>query len=329
VMLGSETTPLSRPIEIGDHPLEEVSRFKYCGGVVTSDGSAATEIQERTKAATRTFQSLQRQVFRNKQLATKVKINVYRVTVMATLLYGAETWNLTAADQRRLEAFHHGCLRRILRVSYMSHTTNEEIRKRAGLQSIEAHIRQRRLRWAGHVARMTWNRMPKIVMEGKCAGNRPFQGVRKRWIDAVGKDLAGIEDWKDIAADRTKWRETVRNVVTQTESTRTQQERDKRAAKKTTASDSRNQQRGRGRGPRQNGRTDGDGAKVVPKTAKVGTTLRCPHCPFEAGNGGGLSSHIRHKHPNARREEEGSNTRLHDGRQPTRLRPSAKPRDLT
>ena len=91
VMLGGHTPAFRSPVVLGGQPLETATRFKYCGGMVTSDGKAATEVEERRKAATRAFESFRTQVFRNKQLSTTVKTRVYRATVLATLLCGAET----------------------------------------------------------------------------------------------------------------------------------------------------------------------------------------------------------------------------------------------
>ena len=44
-------------------------------------------------------------------------VRVYQATVLAVLLYGAETWTLKAAHVRRLTTFHNHCVRTILGVT--------------------------------------------------------------------------------------------------------------------------------------------------------------------------------------------------------------------
>ena len=46
-----------------------------------------------------------------------------------SLIYAADTWSMTAATSRRLDAFDQWCLRRILRIPYTAHVTNEEVRR--------------------------------------------------------------------------------------------------------------------------------------------------------------------------------------------------------
>jgi len=232
VMLGANTPALTSPVVLGEQPLETVTRFKYCGGMVTSDGKAATEVEERRKAATRAFESFQTQVFRNKHLSTAVKMRVYRTTVLATLLYGAETWNVRADDMRRLEGFHHNCLRRTLRISYRDRMTNEEVRRIAGIPTIKALVQERRMRWAGHVARMPESRAPRIVMDARCHGARPFCGTQHRWRDLLRGDLPAelkeSAEWKAAAQDRTGWRATVRRAVEAGEAAQAEKEAKKK-----------------------------------------------------------------------------------------------------
>ena len=45
-----------------------------------------------------------------------IKIRLYESLVLAILLYCAETWPVTEANRKRLEGFHHNCLRRILNI---------------------------------------------------------------------------------------------------------------------------------------------------------------------------------------------------------------------
>jgi hypothetical protein len=53
-------------------------------------------------------------------------------------------------------------------------------------------IRSRRMRWAGHVARMGEKRNAYRTLVGKPEGNRPLGGPRSRWVDDIKMDLREI-----------------------------------------------------------------------------------------------------------------------------------------
>ena len=71
------------------------------------------------------------------------------------------------------------------------------------------HARLSRLRWAGHVQRMSPSRVPKRILEGHPGGRRKVGRPRLRWEDEVRKDAAQllwITDWRAAAGDRESWR---------------------------------------------------------------------------------------------------------------------------
>jgi len=75
----------------------------------------------------------------------------------------------------------------------------------------------RRMRWAGHVARMGEKRGVYRVLVGKPDGKRPLGRPRRRWDDNVKMDLqeVGCEvmDWIELAQDRDRWRALVNAVM--------------------------------------------------------------------------------------------------------------------
>ncbi len=69
------------------------------------------------------------------------------------LLYGCETWTLTGALERRIEAIGNKCLRRIMGYRWFARVTNRRLLRETGSRPIACTIRQRQLRPYGHVAR--------------------------------------------------------------------------------------------------------------------------------------------------------------------------------
>jgi hypothetical protein len=78
-------------------------------------------------------------------------------------------------------------------------------------------IKSRRMRWAGHVARMREKRNSYRIMVGKPEGKSTLGRQRRRWMDNIKKDLREIGwdgvDWIDLPQDRDQWRALVNTVI--------------------------------------------------------------------------------------------------------------------
>ena len=94
---------------------------------------------------------------------------------------------------------------------------NEELNGLYFSPNIVRVIKSRRMRWAGHVARMGEEREPYRVLVGKPEGKRPLGRPRRRWVDNITMDLqevgCGYGDWIGLAQDRDGWRKLVNAVM--------------------------------------------------------------------------------------------------------------------
>jgi len=90
---------------------------------------------------------------------------------------------------------------------------NEELNDLYSLPNIVRVVKSRRMRWAGHVARMGEVRGVHRVLVGKSEGKRPLGRPRRRWEDNIKMDLQevgrGRGDWMELAQDRDRWRALV------------------------------------------------------------------------------------------------------------------------
>ena len=83
---------------------------------------------------------------------------------------------------------------------------NEELNDLYSSPNIVRVIKWRRMRWAGHVARMEEGRGVHKVLMGKPEGKRPLGRPRRRWEDNIKMGLqqvgCGGTDLIDLAQDR-------------------------------------------------------------------------------------------------------------------------------
>jgi hypothetical protein len=120
-------------------------------------------------------------------LSKNTKIKIYRTIILHVVLYGCETWLFTLREKHRLRVFENRMLRRIF-----GPKRDEVTRKRRKLHNEELNylyssprivqvIKSKRMRWAGHVARMRERRGIYRVLVGKPNGRRPLGRPRHRW----------------------------------------------------------------------------------------------------------------------------------------------------
>ena len=109
------------------------------------------------------------------------------------------------------------CYRKILRISYKDHVTNEEVRAKIQ-QAIAPHkdlltiIKRRKLHWYGHVSRSSG--LAKTILQGAVKGGRRRGRQRKRWEDNI-REWTGLEFGKSQKAveNREKMEETGCEII--------------------------------------------------------------------------------------------------------------------
>jgi len=156
-------------------------------------------------------------------LSKNIKLKIYKTVILPVILYGCETWTLTLREEKRLRVFENKVLRKIFGPKRDEETGewrrlhNTELKDLYGKPDIIRTIKSRRLRWAGHVARMGDERGVRKILEGKPEGKRPVGRSRMKWENNINHDLREVdyrgEDWKTLAQDRDVWRAYVRTAM--------------------------------------------------------------------------------------------------------------------
>jgi hypothetical protein len=101
-------------------------------------------------------------------------------------LYGCETWSLTLREEHRLRLLENRVLKRIFGpkkeevIGEWRRLHNEELNDLYSSPNIIWVTKSRRMRWAGHVARMGEGRGAYRILMGRPEGRRQLGRPRHR-----------------------------------------------------------------------------------------------------------------------------------------------------
>ncbi|KAJ4431742.1 hypothetical protein ANN_20345 [Periplaneta americana] len=223
-------------IKIGNLSFE---KFKYLGATVTNINDTLEEMKHRINMGNACYYSVEKLLSSN-LLSKNLKVRIYKTVILPVVLYGCETWTLTLREEQRLRVFENTVLRKIFGAKRDEVTGewrklhNTELHALYSSPDIIRNIKSRRLRWAGHVARMGESRNAYIVWAGHVAhmgesrnaysvlvgrpeGKRPLGRPRRRWEVNIKMDLreVGYDDreWINLAQDGDQWRAYVRAAM--------------------------------------------------------------------------------------------------------------------
>ena len=193
-----------------------VSEFTYLGSVISRDLSDEIDVNRRIQKAGNAFGMMRKSLFSSPVVKLKTKANVYRIFILAILLYGVECWSLTEKLLNRLRSFHRRCIRSICHVTLRNRIRTTDLLERLSVESIDTYICRQQLRWAGHVIRMPWSRLPRKMLSCWVRSKRPRGAPKYTYGRSLMKCLkkANIdtERWHIIAKDRKSWRSRIHSL---------------------------------------------------------------------------------------------------------------------
>ena len=158
---------------------------------------------------------------KSKSLSRRTKIHLYKTLIRPVVTYGSECWTLSKNQELALLRFERRILRRIFGPVCIHQEwklrTNAELQMLYQEADLVRFIKVGRLRWAGHVARMTDDQIPKKLLNEQIHGTRPVGRPKLRWADGVAADarsILGIRNWKAAALNRDDWWRLLREALT-------------------------------------------------------------------------------------------------------------------
>jgi hypothetical protein len=169
------------------------------GNNLNKQNSIQEEIKGRLKSGIACFLSM-KNLLSSSSPYTTMKIKIYGIITLHVVLYGCETWSLTLKEELRLRVFKNRVLRSIFGPKRDEVTEewrklhNEELNDLYCSPNIVQVMKSKRMRWAGHVARMEKRRGIYRVLVGKPEGKRPLGRPKHRWKKNIKIDLQAWDE---------------------------------------------------------------------------------------------------------------------------------------
>lgn len=191
---------------------EQVESYVYLGTVISENGEESKEIEARLIKGDKCAGALNK-IIRSKNVSRRAKLHLYKTVIRPTALYGSETWILNKAEENKIDIWERKILRRIYGGKKDGEVwirrTNEEVMNLYREPPISQVVKATRLRWLGHLERMSEERTAKMMKNIDMGGTKKKGRPRKRWYEEVQKDLRGkgIQNWRAKARDRKKWKD--------------------------------------------------------------------------------------------------------------------------
>ena len=149
----SERRRYSRYIYLNDHEFfGYCNKFKYLGTIFTPSLKDDADINKRIASAVGAFATMKK-VLCNSKIPVKLRVWIFDATVVNILLWGCESWALTAELERKLKVCHNRFLRKMVGITIIydvkdHHISMVLVREELGnCYEINQSMELRRARW--------------------------------------------------------------------------------------------------------------------------------------------------------------------------------------
>ncbi|KAG1672680.1 Blastula protease 10 [Nymphon striatum] len=149
--------------------METVKQYKYLGTWITEDGKCISEVKRRVAKAKDDFWKCKE--FLRANLIITLKKRLLNTYIFSIIGYGSEAWTFNKEIENKIRSFEYWCYRRILKISWMEKVSNKTVLQLMGAEeTLVKSLKQRKMRFAGHVLRGSSGSLVNLVLEGSIEG---------------------------------------------------------------------------------------------------------------------------------------------------------------
>ena len=131
--------------------METVTDFIFFGSKIIADGDCSHEIKRRLLFGRKAMTNLD-SILKSRDISLSIKVCLIKAMVFPVVMYGCESWTITKAEHRRIDAFDLWCWRRLLRVTWTVRRLKHSILKEINPEySLEGLMLKLKLQHFGHL----------------------------------------------------------------------------------------------------------------------------------------------------------------------------------
>ena len=114
--------------QIDGETMETVTDFIFLDSKITADGDCSHETKRRFLLGRKAITNLD-SILKGRDITLPTKVRLVKAMVFPVVMYGYESWTVTKAEHRRIDAFELWCWRRLWRVPWTARRSNQSTLK--------------------------------------------------------------------------------------------------------------------------------------------------------------------------------------------------------
>jgi len=193
---------------INGKSVKSVNNFTYLGSSLPNSETAFKERKGQAWAAMNKLNKIWKSA-----ISRNIKVRFFQACIESILLYGSETWTITARLKDRINGCYTKLLRKAVNVRWQDHPTNASVYQ--DLPKLADTIKKRRLNFAGHCARAVDQPASKLLFWNPPTGTTSRGRPLKTYSDAIKEDtgLHNENEILELMRNKPTWKDFVMNCT--------------------------------------------------------------------------------------------------------------------